>query len=277
MVARLSDATREQLQAALREIRIMAGLGEGGLNGLDRRDEPPLSRTLVAVPRRALKGVRAADGTARPSGAPSYVVDMTGDHDGLLDEPGRSVCVGITSPGSGDGKTTLAIALASSLCADFDLPVALVDGDFETNSVAREYGLNGREGLSDVIAGSRRLAEVVNYLRCAPFTVITAGTVREDPARLARSERVVPVLSDIMRENRFVVVDLPSTLSSRNATALAQRCDGVVVVVQAGKTTRRELEHTLELLHSANVVGVVINRAHAGIPRWIERALDLGA
>ncbi|GAB4334536.1 MAG: hypothetical protein Kow0010_21580 [Dehalococcoidia bacterium] len=277
MAVRLSDSAREELQAALREIRIMAGLGEGTLNGLDRRHEPPLSRTLVAVPRRALKGVRAADGTAGSGAPPSYVVDMTRDHDGLFDEPGRSVCVGITSPGNGDGKTTLAIALASSLCADFDLPVALVDGDFETNSVAREYGLDGREGLSDVIAGSRRLAEVVNYLRYAPFTVITAGTVRSDPARLARSDRVAPVLSDIMRENRFVIVDLPSTLSSRNASVLAQRCDGVIVVVQAGKTSRRELEHTLELLHGANVVGVVINRAHTGIPRWVERALDLGA
>lgn len=277
MVAALSERAREALQASMREIRIMAGLGEGSLNGLERRQGSPLSRTLVAVPRRALKGVRSAGGPPGHGASAAYVVDMTHDHEGLHDEPGRSVCIGITSPGNGDGKTTLAIALASSLCADFDLPVALVDGDFETNSVAREYGLDGREGLSDVIAGTRRLAEVVNYLRYAPFTVITAGTVRSDPARLARSERLLPILSDIMRENRFVVVDLPSTLSSRNGPVLAQRCDGVIVVVQAGKTSRRELEHTLELLHGANVVGVVINRAHTGIPRWLERALDLGA
>jgi Mrp family chromosome partitioning ATPase len=60
-----------------------------------------------------------------------------------------------------------------------------------------------------------------------------------------------------------------------NAPVLAQRCDGVIVVVKHGETSQQDLERTLHLLRDANVVGVVINRHRNRTPGWVERALSL--
>ena len=78
------------------------------------------------------------------------------------DGPGRPapLAIGVTSPQYGDGKTTIAIALASSLSQDFGAAVTLVDADFATHSVDREYGLEGQSGFTELLNGSSRLNDV---------------------------------------------------------------------------------------------------------------------
>jgi Mrp family chromosome partitioning ATPase len=72
-----------------------------------------------------------------------------------------------------------------------------------------------------------------------------------------------------------VVIDLPATLHSMNAPVLAKRCDGVIVVVRAGRTSQTELERVLHLLSGANVLGVVVNRKHSFVPGWVRRTLNI--
>ena len=61
--------------------------------------------------------------------------------------------IGVTSPRLGDGKTTVSMAIANSLAQDFDGTTTLVDADFETHSIAAEFGLGAVAGLVEVLAG----------------------------------------------------------------------------------------------------------------------------
>jgi Mrp family chromosome partitioning ATPase len=76
------------------------------------------------------------------------------------------------------------------------------------------------------------------------------------------------------QSTQYVVIDPPATLHSMTA-GLAKRCDGVVVVVQSGDTSRADLERTLHLLRDVQVLGVVFNRSDSRIPGWVQRALNL--
>ncbi|MGH2610346.1 MAG: CpsD/CapB family tyrosine-protein kinase [Tepidiformaceae bacterium] len=196
-----------------------------------------------------------------------------------LDEPGserkHAVVIGVTSPNIGDGKTTVAMALAASLTMDFGAEVILVDADLNTQSVAREYGLEDAAGFSELIDGTATLEAVRHRIAPASMSVVTAGHSPEDPARLARSERLASVMEGFKRSTQYVVIDLPATLHSMTAPVLAKRCDGVVVVVQSGDTSRADLERTLHLLRDVKVLGVVFNRSNSKIPGWVERALNL--
>ena len=265
---------RHHLAHAIREIRVLAGIDDPSARAFGGTDEPAgLSRTLVAVPSRALKGPR---GSSQP--AESYVIDpIESDHAAGTPLPPRSLAIGITSAGGGEGKTTLAIALASSLCADFDAQVTLVDADFETHSIGRDYGLEGREGLAEVLAGEHTVPAVMNHFVRAPLSVVTAGVGIEDAGRLAHSERLGPAIRELKAKSRFVVLDLPSTLGGLSAPALAQHCDGVILVARARHTSQRDLRRTLRLLKGANVLGVVLNRTDSKIPGWLDRMLDLPA
>lgn len=267
MTASLDGRARRELQEAIREIQLMAGLGEQ-LNVSEA-----LARPLVQPPGspgavaglRGFKGIRGGLALALPEPIVQLPVPAAP----------RSLAVGVTSPDYGDGKTTIAIALASSLAHDFGAHVMLVDADFHTHSVGREYGLEGRLGLADAIAGTSTLAGVTNRHRLASLSVVTAGSRGEDPARLARSERLGRLIGTMKATSGFVVLDLPATLHSMNAPVLARRCDAVIVVVGAGRTSQQDLDRTLHLLRDANVLGVVINRQRSRVPRWMERLLAM--
>lgn len=187
----------------------------------------------------------------------------------------KPLSIGVTSADFGDGKTTVAIALAASLSQDFAADVTLVDADFHTHSVGREYGLQGKDGLAEVLAGEVPLQSVAHRVSQARMTVIAAGRVPGDPARMARSEHLATLIDNMKRANEYVVIDLPATLHSMNAPVLAKRCDGIVVVVRAGHTTKQDLERVLQLLKDSNVLGVVVNRKSSAVPEWVRRTLNL--
>jgi polysaccharide biosynthesis transport protein len=187
----------------------------------------------------------------------------------------RPVVIGITSPDYGDGKTTVAIALAASLSTDLGANVTLVDADLHTHSIGREFGLESLGGLTDVLAGTVKLADAKHAVLIPNLTVIGVGTAGLDAARVAYSSELRDVITTIRRESRFVVVDLPATLHSMTASVLAQRCDGVIVVARAGHTTSKDIERVVRLLRDANLLGVVINRANSHIPGFVARALNL--
>jgi Mrp family chromosome partitioning ATPase len=187
----------------------------------------------------------------------------------------RSIAIGVTSPDYMDGKTTVSIALAASLSHDFGTTVTLVDADFHTHSVERQYGLEGATGLAEVLAGRASLADVTHSVADASMRIVPAGMVAADPARLARSGKLAPAVQQLKLGSSHVVLDLPATLHSMNAPALAQRCDAVIVVVRHGRTTREALDRTLHVLGDANVIGVVVNRQRSSIPAWVQTALGV--
>ncbi len=268
--ASVTPDVRRQLQEAVREIQVMAGLTDLTLPQL-RLPEPP--QNIVGLPmNRGLKPARGAG--ASPADVAARLRAQASVLDGQFDAP-RALAVGITSPDYRDGKTTIAISLASTIAHDFGAQVLLVDADFHTHSVGEEYGLADRRGLADVIEGTASLQQVTNRFRQAPLSVITAGTMSEDPARLSRSEQLTPIINQMKAMSGFVVLDLPATLHSMNAPVLANRCDAVIVVARAGHTTQRELERVLELLQDAKVIGVVLNRQRSSVPAWMDRLLAL--
>jgi Mrp family chromosome partitioning ATPase len=187
---------------------------------------------------------------------------------------GGSIAIGVTSPDHGDGKTTIAMALAGLLSRDLATPVSLVDADFHTHSLETGYGLLGQRGLSEVLAGSHEIHEVSQPIADTTMHVVPAGHVL-DAARVARSDRMGDIVLEMKRESRYVVLDLPATLRSMNAPALAAHCDAVIVVVRGGKTRRADLERTLHLLRGANVVGVVVNHYRSRIPRAVRNAIGV--
>jgi Mrp family chromosome partitioning ATPase len=198
-----------------------------------------------------------------------------GDSGSPTGRTARRLAVGVTSPDYGDGKTTVAIALAASLSHDFGTHVTLVDADFHTHSIERQYGLEGASGFAEVLAGRVSLKEVTHNVKDASMRIVPAGMLATDPARLARSGRLGPAVHEMKLASSHIVLDLPATLHSMNAPVLAMRCDAVIVVVRHGSTTRDALDRTLRVLRDANVIGVVVNRQQSHIPVWVQRALGV--
>lgn len=183
--------------------------------------------------------------------------------------------IGVTSPRSGDGKTTVAMAVANSLANDFEGGAALVDADFETHSIGEQYGLARGAGLFEVLSGEASPSDVIHTVPDRALRVIPAGMALDRSARVLTSGSGSQRMRELGAEAQFVVVDLPATFNTASTPLLARLCDAVVVVARSGKTTQRDLGLTLDRLTDANVVGVVLNRWSSRIPAVVERLLGL--
>jgi Mrp family chromosome partitioning ATPase len=73
----------------------------------------------------------------------------------------------------------------------------------------------------------------------------------------------------------WIVFDGPPVLESADAAPIAAIADGVIVVVESGRTKRPVLQRTVELLRKAGgrVLGSVLNRRRLEIPGFIYRRI----
>jgi protein-tyrosine kinase len=61
--------------------------------------------------------------------------------------------------------------------------------------------------------------------------------------------------------NRYVIFDLPPILVYADALAFAPLMDGIMVVVEAGKTPKESIQRCQEMLKKFKLLGFVLNKA----------------
>ena len=181
-----------------------------------------------------------------------------------VDKPLQVILV--TGAEAGDGKTTIATNLAS-IFAQGGKRVMLLDCDLRRPRVHRFLGIQNRVGITDLFRGTLNLDAVIQNWTNSNSTsilVITSGSLPPNPAELLGSQKMDRILAEIAIRADVVVIDSPPSLVA-DAQVLAAKVDGVLLVVQPGKTHAGAAQATREQLAraGARVVGVVFNR----IPR----------
>lgn len=167
----------------------------------------------------------------------------------------------VTSPVPGDGKTLTAINLAISLARELHHTVLLVDMDLRNPSIHRCFGLRPDKGIGDFLLHGEPLESMlvnpgINRL------VILPG---RDPVYNSSEILASPAMGSLVRElksrypTRMVVFDLPPVLSADDALAFAPFADAFLLVLRDGKTTKDEVQHAMELLKDATILGSVLN------------------
>jgi capsular exopolysaccharide synthesis family protein len=169
----------------------------------------------------------------------------------------------VTSPGKGDGKTTVAALLAESL-ARLGQRVLLVDADTKRPRLARMARLNGNAGgLTDVLRNTKRLDEAVVSGWVPELALLPTEPDPEASDLLSR--RFAAILSEARQSYDVIVVDSPPLLGTDEARALAQFAGGIVLVVSAGTMASPVNEAVLVLEGlKAPVLGIVGNRLKEG-------------
>jgi succinoglycan biosynthesis transport protein ExoP len=167
----------------------------------------------------------------------------------------------VTSPGPGDGKSTLAANLAISI-AQSGKRVVLVDCDFRKPRVHKLFKLPSPEvGLASVMAGDAKLSAAVRPSEVENLSLLPCGPRPANPAELLTSPMFQELLDDLRADFEFVIVDTPPVLAVSDPAAVAPRVDGVVLVLRMTKSARPAAERAREQLAAvgARMFGVVVN------------------
>jgi capsular exopolysaccharide synthesis family protein len=180
----------------------------------------------------------------------------------------------VTSTRSGDGKTTVALNLATA-AARTGSRVLLLEADLRRPSLWDRIfpGQPLLGGLTQVLAGGATLHEMTAKLDTdddgpmqggkRQLDVVVAGQVPPNPAEMLDSEPMRELLREARQYYDLVVVDAPPSTVVPDAIPVLQQVSAVLVVARAGTTTRdeaAELSSQLKLL-DAPLVGVVANYA----------------
>jgi len=167
----------------------------------------------------------------------------------------------VTSPGPQDGKTTAAISLAITM-AQGGARVLLVDTDMRKPRIHRSFGLKSDRGLSTVMMGDAKLADVVFHSEVPNLDVLPCGPTPPNPAELIHTDRFREILEQCKRDYSRVVLDSPPAGFVTDPAILGNLADGVVLVVRAGHTTREAVSFARRQINDARarILGVIINR-----------------
>jgi capsular exopolysaccharide synthesis family protein len=221
---------------------------------------------LARIPRsqRLTKGEAEAISPQTPEGEALRVL-RTNLRYFNLDQGMRSIL--ITSPEAGDGKSTVARTLATTM-AEMGDDVVLVEGDLRKGGDLLDVTGSPATGLSNVLTGTpyeKVLMEVdvpgPGGLQTRTLTVLPSGPIPPNPSELLDSAQMRDLLAQLQERFGVVVIDSPALAAVSDALALVSEVSTVVVVGGLGKTTRdagRELRKQFALL-GRSPVGVVAN------------------
>jgi polysaccharide biosynthesis transport protein len=192
-----------------------------------------------------------------------------------VDKALRSIL--IASPGPADGKTTVAVNLAVSI-ARAGTNTLLIDADLRNPSIHRFLGIPNSVGLSEVILGTTDEETSAIQWKEPSLRVVTAGTLPPNPTEVLASRRMDQTLKQLEQEARIVVIDSPP-FGLADASLLASKVDGVVLVIRAGHTREGPTRAMLEQLDraGANVIGVVLNYLGRGGAEYVVYAPEAAA
>ena len=172
----------------------------------------------------------------------------------------------ITSPTQGDGKSTVALNVALAM-GELEPRVLLVDADLRRASLHHKLRMKNERGLSDILVGRSRFAEVVQSTRYAGLDILTSGTPTPNPIKLLQSQRMDDFLRDVQQHYRCVVIDAAALSVNVDAAVVARKADGTVIVLSANQTDLRAAKKALRRMQQVgvhNILGYVLNRV---VPR----------
>jgi len=201
----------------------------------------------------------------------SYVAEqfraLRGRIDALaMQRPIRTLMV--SSPLASEGKTTAAINLAAVTSMSVGRRVLLVDCDMRKPRVHQSLGLRPEAGLAEVLTEEVSLEQAIMKVEGMNLEVLAVRGRPSNPSELLSSPKMRELVEELASRYDRVILDTPAALGVPDAKAVAELCDGIVVVVRADLTAQQDVEAALEILDRRRLLGLVLNGAEVERGRY---------
>jgi polysaccharide biosynthesis transport protein len=183
---------------------------------------------------------------------------------GFTTEHGVPRSFSVTSTRPAEGKSTTALALATTL-ARAQLKVILVDGDMRSPSIHHLGGVDHDRGLSNFLAGEDEIDTLTFPMADLGFTAMSAGPIPPNAAELLTGNRLDVLIKRLLEKYDHVIIDGPPVMGLADAPLIASRVEGVVYAVESHGIRSSLVKTALARLTSANcrIIGGVLTKFEA--------------
>jgi capsular exopolysaccharide synthesis family protein len=176
----------------------------------------------------------------------------------------------VTSPGwekKGTVAANLAVALAQS-----GRRTILVCADLRWGSTDELFEIHTDYGLTTLLDARADWAAALQSTGVSGLRLLPPGPVPSDPAEILQRPALRTVIGGLRSQADFVIIDAPPLLASPDFSPLAQRAEMVLLVGDARKSTRAQLQAALREAGDAvdKLVGCVLY--NVGSRHWLRRS-----
>jgi capsular exopolysaccharide synthesis family protein len=165
----------------------------------------------------------------------------------------------VTSAISSEGKTFVVSNLAQSIVRQPGHTALIIDADMRRSRLHLPFGAPTAPGLTDYLGGNADEMAVIQQGQESNLFLIAGGSDVQNPSELLSNGRLKALLGRTAPLFDWVFIDSPPYLPVADSGVLADLCDGVLLVVQAGVTTAAAAQKTCHDLRNRNIIGVVLN------------------
>jgi Mrp family chromosome partitioning ATPase len=180
----------------------------------------------------------------------------------------------VTSARPGEGKTTVAAALAYGLSIKATGKVLLVEANLNAPELSSVFGLDADgPGFFDYLLDEAELDEVVYSDEPTFADFIPAGSTEAGQKWVNTfEEQAFREKLDQLRERYlYAVFDGDSVLSSTGTLVHSHMFDGTILAVECNRTKWQVVDTAKDKLmgYNAHIIGVVLNKRKYPIPNAI--------
>ncbi len=166
----------------------------------------------------------------------------------------------ITSPLPGDGKSTVALNLATALSENGKVPVLLLEADLYRPTLVKKLGLKDWPGLTECYKRGHQPIEAIRRINPLGFYLLPAGGPAEGSDNLLQSNFCTGLFQDrALSFFSWILIDSPPAIPVADILLLKARADATLLVARAGETPREAIEESVRNLGPDHIVGIILN------------------
>ena len=176
----------------------------------------------------------------------------------------RKIMVISTLPN--EGKSFVAMQLWHQI-AQAGTPTILLDGDMRKSVMADKYEIVSEDkkelrGISHYLSSDDSIKDAVYKTQWENGDILPNIDNVVNPSMLLESERFEEMLHCMEKRYRYVFIDSPPLSLVSDGERIGNLCDGAILVVRGGVTSKHLVKNSIRQLERANcpLLGIVLNR-----------------
>ena len=183
----------------------------------------------------------------------------------------------IVSSEPNEGKSFVAMNLWRQMALAGEKSI-LIDADLRKSVMIEQYGIerqDGKEvwGLSHYLSDNKKLVDCILSTDLEGGDLLPNANNIVNPSMLLDGERFSQLLDQLSAEYRYVFLDVPPLGLVSDGERVGHLCDGAILVVRSGVTSRGIVRDSVSQLQRAGcpLLGIVLNRAGAGSGKYYHK------
>lgn len=149
------------------------------------------------------------------------------------DKKSKVICV--TSEVAGEGKSFVAVNLASTL-ALIEKKVIVVAADLRRSRLHHTFGVENKNGLSNYLAGQTTAEEIILTTEHENLWFIPSGVVPPNPSELLHHEKMRTLITELQKQFDIVMIDTAPVGLVSDSVPLIRLSDVNIFVIRSGKS-----------------------------------------